>query len=160
MTWIVTLLVQAVTSAIETSLGGPWLRGHVWFDLTSGIVVYVALFRGRRAGAIAGFAGGLLADLAGPGPLGRTSLLLAWAGYLVGTAGERMPRENRLIQYVLVVLTVLARQVAMLALSTGPFGDIGPAAFLFYALPTALASGVAALACYRLTAKLGVFRVR
>jgi rod shape-determining protein MreD len=160
MIWFPILLLQALASALETSLGGPWIRGHVWCDLTGGLVVYLALFRGRRTGAIAGFTGGLLADLAGPGLLGRSSLVLAWAGYLVGRAGERMPRENSLIQYLLIVATVLARQLVSLALASSPFTAGGPAAVLLYALPTALASGLAGLGLFRVTGKLGVFRVR
>lgn len=48
----------------------------------------VALSRGSRAGAIAGFGAGLLFDLLGTGPVGLSSLLGSVAGYALGR-GQR-----------------------------------------------------------------------
>jgi rod shape-determining protein MreD len=55
-------------------------------------LVSVALLRGALAGAVAGFAAGLIVDVATLGTLGVTSLLLTVAGYWAGRYGETTGR--------------------------------------------------------------------
>lgn len=63
-------------------------------DLLLLVVIGVALALGANAGALSGFAAGLLMALAPPasGPLGLSAVILAIVGYVVGSraAGERL----------------------------------------------------------------------
>ncbi|MGR6917704.1 rod shape-determining protein MreD [[Actinomadura] parvosata] len=58
-------------------------------DLVMLVAVTAGLARGPNAGAVTGFAAGLLADLVPPAPppLGRTALLLCLLGYAMGLLG-------------------------------------------------------------------------
>lgn len=76
-------------------------------DLLLVTVVALALLRGAITGAAAGFAGGLLVDVATLGTLGVTSLLLTLAGFWAGRYGETTGR-GRLAPWLAVgVMTVL-----------------------------------------------------
>lgn len=61
-------------------------------DLLLVALVSVALLRGSIPGAVAGFAAGLIVDIATLGTLGVTSLLLTVAGYWTGRYGETTAR--------------------------------------------------------------------
>ena len=72
------------------------------------IVICVALLRGSVAGAIAGFAGGLLVDIATLGTLGVTALLLTVAGYWAGRYGETTGRGRaHAVPLTVAVMTAL-----------------------------------------------------
>lgn len=78
-------------------------------DLLLVTVISVALLRGAVAGALAGFAGGLLVDLATLDTLGVTSLVLTLAGFWAGRYGETTARGRRLPQLLAVgAITILA----------------------------------------------------
>jgi rod shape-determining protein MreD len=64
-------------------------------DLLLVVVVLVALVGGSIAGAIAGFAGGLLVDVMTLNTLGTTSIVLTVAGYWAGRYGETTGRGRR-----------------------------------------------------------------
>lgn len=57
-------------------------------------LVAVALLRGSIVGAVAGFGGGLVVDVATLGALGVTSLLLTVAGFWAGRYGETTGRDR------------------------------------------------------------------
>jgi rod shape-determining protein MreD len=72
------------------------------------MLVCLALLRGSGAGAIAGFAGGLLVDIATLGTLGITALLLTVAGYWAGRYGETTGRGRaHAVPLTVAVMTVL-----------------------------------------------------
>lgn len=71
-------------------------------DLLLVALVSVSMLRGSIAGAVAGFVGGLLVDVATLGTLGVTSLLLTVAGYWVGRYGETTGRGRAFAPYVAV----------------------------------------------------------
>jgi rod shape-determining protein MreD len=71
-------------------------------------LVAVALVRGATTGAVAGFFGGLVIDIALLDTLGMTSLLLTLAGYWAGRYGETAVSRRRYAPYLAVgVMTVL-----------------------------------------------------
>jgi rod shape-determining protein MreD len=71
-------------------------------------LVAVALMRGATTGAVAGFFGGLVIDVALLDTLGMTSLLLTLAGYWSGRYGENSASRRRYAPYLAVgVMTVL-----------------------------------------------------
>ncbi len=77
-------------------------------DILLVAIVTVALVRGATTGAVAGFFGGLVVDVALLETLGVTSLLLTLAGYWVGRYGETTPSRRRYAPYLAVgVMTVL-----------------------------------------------------
>ena len=71
-------------------------------------LVCVALLRGSITGAVAGFAGGLILDIATLGTLGVTALLLTVAGYWAGRYGETTGRDRpHAAPLAVAVITVL-----------------------------------------------------
>jgi rod shape-determining protein MreD len=82
-------------------------------DLLLVVVAAWALARGSIEGAIVGFAGGLLLDVAPPsdGPLGLTALVLAITGALVGVVADEADRSAA----APLVITVLAALFALTA---------------------------------------------
>lgn len=85
-------------------------------DLLVVLVCAWALNRGSLEGALIGFAGGLMLDLAPPsdGPLGLTALVLALVGYGVGLMADESERST----FAPLVITVLAA-VASLVIWAG-----------------------------------------
>ena len=63
-------------------------------DLLLVVLVAIALLRGSITGAAAGFAGGLLVDVATLGTLGVNALLLSVAGFWAGRYGETTGRDR------------------------------------------------------------------
>ena len=77
-------------------------------DILLVALVAVALVRGATTGAVAGFFGGLVIDIALLDTLGVTSLLLTLVGYWAGRYGETAPSGRRYAPYLAVgVMTVL-----------------------------------------------------
>lgn len=78
-------------------------------------LVAVSLLRGSIAGAVLGFAAGIVADTATLSPLGTTSLLLTLVGYWVGRYGETTGRDRWRAPYLAtLVVTVLYPACALL----------------------------------------------
>lgn len=72
-------------------------------------LVCIALRRGSITGAVAGFAGGLIVDVATLGTLGVTALLLTVAGYWAGRYGETTGRGRaHAVPLAVAAITVLA----------------------------------------------------
>lgn len=80
------------------------------------VVVAVALLRGTVPGALAGFLGGLVIDLATLETLGVTSLLLTLAGYWTGRYGETTGRDRAHAPYLSVLVVTLLYGVGAYAL--------------------------------------------
>ena len=71
-------------------------------------LVCVALLRGSVTGAVAGFAGGLIVDIATLGTLGVTALLFTVAGYWAGRYGETTGRNRPYaVPLAVAVITIL-----------------------------------------------------
>jgi rod shape-determining protein MreD len=87
-------------------------------DLLLVTVIAVALVRGTTVGAIAGFAGGLLFDLATFGTLGVTSLLLTLTGYWIGRYGETTGRGRAHAPLLSVLVMTVTYAVAAYVLHT------------------------------------------
>src|SRR6059036_1471449 len=69
----------------------PALRiGDVAPDIPLIVVILLALRRGPEFGAIAGFAAGLLQDVAGGGLVGAQALTKAVIGFTLGAVGGRL----------------------------------------------------------------------
>jgi len=100
--------IVQVSLLSSVSVGG----GHP--DLLLVTLVAVALLRGSVFGALGGFFGGLLVDVATLETLGLTSLLLTVGGYWIGRYGETTGRDRTHAPYVSVaVVTILYAVGAM-----------------------------------------------
>jgi rod shape-determining protein MreD len=75
------------------------------------VIICLALLRGSVAGAVAGFAGGLLVDVATLGTLGVTALLLTIVGYWAGRYGETTGRGR--VHAVPLTVAVMTTLVAL-----------------------------------------------
>ena len=160
MSWLGVTLILVLVSILEMSLGGPWMGGHLAVDFTTVVVVYAALLYGPRHGAVAGFVGGLLADLAVPSVFGRSALVMTLIGYAVGLVGERTARENVFTQAVLLACAVFAREIYVIMLA-GPESTVrGMRALAFYGLPAALLTAVAGIALFGIYTRFTGQRVR
>lgn len=93
MTWVlraVPLVLLAAVVQVSVLSGGRVLGAEP--DLLLLTVISIALLRGSIAGAVAGFAAGLLVDVMTLGTLGLTSILLTVTGHLAGRYGETTGR--------------------------------------------------------------------
>ena len=101
-------LVVFVTAIFQVAVFSGWSVVGGFPDVLLVTVVCIGLLRGATAGAVAGFAGGLLVDTATLGTLGVTSLLLAVAGHWAGRYGETTGRGRPFAPYIAVaVIAVL-----------------------------------------------------
>lgn len=84
--FVVAVLQVSAFSSISTVGGGP--------NVLLVTLVSIAFLRGAVTGAVAGFAAGLVVDLATLGTLGLTALLLTLTGYWAGRYGETTGRAR------------------------------------------------------------------
>jgi rod shape-determining protein MreD len=108
--FVAAVLQATMLGAIDIGGGRP--------DLLLVAVVAIALARGTVVGAIAGFVGGLLFDLATFGTLGVTSLLLTLAGYWIGRYGETTGRGRTHAPLLSALVMTIAYAVAAYVLHT------------------------------------------
>jgi rod shape-determining protein MreD len=100
--------VVFVAAIFQVAVISGWERAGGFPDLLLVAIVCISLLRGAAAGAIAGFAGGLIVDTATLETLGITSLLLALAGHWAGRYGETTGRDRRYAPYLAVVVIAVA----------------------------------------------------
>jgi len=91
-----------VAAVFQVSAWTQWTLLGATPDLLLVALVSVAMLRGSVAGAAAGFAGGLVVDVAMLDTLGVTSLLLTLAGYWAGRYGETTGRGRAYAPYLAV----------------------------------------------------------
>jgi len=121
----------------------PALRiGDVAPDIPLIVVILLALRRGPEFGAIAGFAAGLLQDVAGGGLVGAQALTKAVLGFTLGVIGGRLRVTQPLVQVTgLVVLSIVEGIFRFGILKIfhfpAPFGEL----MMYVVLPQALFNG-------------------
>jgi rod shape-determining protein MreD len=108
MVVVAALLQSAVFSSLEVLGGSP--------DLLLVTLLGIALLRGSVTGAVAGFVGGLVLDVANMGTLGVSSLLLTLAGYWTGRYGETTGRDRLHAPILAVLVLTVLTAVGGLAL--------------------------------------------
>jgi rod shape-determining protein MreD len=101
LVFVVAMLQVVVVSSMVVGGGAP--------DLLLVVVVALGLLRGSIPGAVLGFFGGLIVDLATLGTLGVTSLVLTLGGFWAGRYAETTGRGRRLAPVIAVgSITLLA----------------------------------------------------
>src|SRR5262245_49673095 len=137
------LALSVFGGSIAQATLAPALRiGDVAPDIPLIIVVLLSLRRGPEFGCVAGFAAGLLQDVAGGGLLGVQALTKALVGFAIGAIGTELRVAQPLVQVPgLAVLTVVAGLVRFALLKLfhfpAPFGEL----MLYVVLPQALYNG-------------------
>ena len=111
-------------------------------DIPLIVVVLLALRRGPEFGCAAGFAAGLLQDIAAGGLLGVQALTKALAGFVVGALGGRLRATQPLVQVPGLVLLTFVEGLGRFAVLKlfrypAPFGDV----MTYAVLPQALYNG-------------------
>jgi rod shape-determining protein MreD len=141
------LLQVSILTPIEVASGHP--------DLVLVLVVALALLRGPLVGAVAGFWGGLVLDVAAFGSLGLSSLVLTLAGYWSGRFGDATTRSSPYPPLIAVALGTGWLAIGS-ALVHFLLGDRVPAGELFgqVLLPTLALNVLLAYPVYRLAARL------
>jgi rod shape-determining protein MreD len=108
LVFVAALLQTSVFGSVDVLGGTP--------DVLLVTLISIALLRGSTAGAAAGFAGGLIVDVATLGTLGVTSLLLTVAGYWAGRYGETTGRDRAHAPLLAIVVITLLVGVGAYAL--------------------------------------------
>ena len=111
-------------------------------DIPLIVVVLLALRRGPEFGCVAGFAAGLLQDVAAGGLIGVQALTKALVGFGLGMAGGRLRVTQPLVQVPGLIILTMAEALARFALLQlfrfpAPFGDM----MTYVVLPQALYNG-------------------
>jgi rod shape-determining protein MreD len=107
LVFVAAILQASVFSSVTILHGTP--------DLLLVTIICVALLRGPIVGAVAGFWGGLLLDIANLATLGVTSLLLSIAGYWTGRYGETTGRDRAHAPFVSVAVITFLYALGSLA---------------------------------------------
>lgn len=136
-------LVLQVAVAPHLAIGG------VVPNLFLLVVLTLALLEGRSAGAAAGFAGGLLFDLLGTGPIGAAALVFAVTGYIAGSLSENLFAEGWLMPLTVVFVASLSAEIAYaLVLAVLGVGSPFWPTLTGVILPAAVYNGALALLLY------------
>lgn len=99
--FVAAMLQAVIGSSLVIAGGAP--------DLLLVVAVSLGLLRGSIAGAVSGFAGGVIVDLLTLDTLGVTSLVLTLAGFWAGRYAETTGRGRRVAPLLAVgVITALA----------------------------------------------------
>jgi rod shape-determining protein MreD len=101
------------------------------------VLLAIALLRGSVFGAAAGFATGLVIDVATLGTLGVTSLLLTLAGFWIGRYGETTARDRFHAPFLSVAVVTVLFALGQLVLQF-VLGEPAPAGLMARGLPLGL----------------------
>jgi rod shape-determining protein MreD len=129
LVFVVAILQVSAFSSIAIAGAGP--------DVLLVTLVAVALLRGSVAGAVTGFAAGLIVDVTTLGTLGTTSLLLTLAGFWAGRYGETTGRGRVHAPLVATAVATVFVQIGGYALES-LLGDAVSGRTVLLALPSAV----------------------
>jgi rod shape-determining protein MreD len=125
-------------------------------DLLLLVVITLALVEGPTAGAVVGFAAGLLTDLVATGPIGPSALVLSLVGYFAGSLSASLFAEGWWLPVIVVSVATLVAGTAYMLMLVLLGQDLGPlgAVFLSKVLPGAVYDTVLAVLVYPWLARL------
>lgn len=123
-------------------------------DVLLVVLVSVALVRGALTGAIAGFAAGLIVDVATLGTLGLTALLLTLAGYWAGRYGETTGRSRAYAPLLAVVAVTALFGIGAYSLTFMLGEAVSAHSALLPVLPAMLLNAVLAFPVYGVLRRL------
>jgi rod shape-determining protein MreD len=94
------------------------LKG-VKFDLPILLIVYLAILRGSKEGALFGFSIGFLLDIFNPHFLGLGALIKCFIGFFVGNFKETLFLESIFSKVVILLLAVFINDLFYILISSG-----------------------------------------
>jgi len=100
----------------QTNVAPALQIGAVTPDIPLILTVFLGLRRGPEVGCLAGFAMGLIQDVAAGGLVGVQALTKALAGFAVGLLGSRLWIQNPVVHVAGLVLVTLAEGIGRFAL--------------------------------------------
>lgn len=146
------LVLVAAVVQVATISGSRLLGAEP--DVLLLTIVAVALVAGSIPGAVAGFAGGLLADVMSLGTLGTTSILLIFAGYWAGRYGETTGRGRAYAAPLAAFAITLLATIGGVALHFLLGQSVSARTALGSAMPSAILAALLVIAIHRVAVML------
>lgn len=106
----------AVAVLVQLAWAPRWGVAEGKPDIVTLVAVCLAFLDGPQTGAVAGFAGGLILDALGMGPVGIGALARAIAGFLAGLVERNVFGKSVLMPMAAVAAATLAAQMIELLL--------------------------------------------
>ncbi|MHB8156769.1 MAG: rod shape-determining protein MreD [Desulfocucumaceae bacterium] len=132
------LVIMGVAVFLQVTLINFFPIYGVKPDLILMLVVFNSFLRGRRWGALSGFLGGILEDMAIGSYIGMNALSLMAVGYLVGLTESKLYKDSSIIIVFLVLISSFAAQVGNYILLSFMEVYVPPGVALFWVIiPTA-----------------------
>lgn len=111
--------------------------------------VTIALVKGPRAGMVAGFAGGVLFDLLGSGPIGVGALVFCLVAFIAASLKQNTFADGWLVPLVIVFLTSFVAEISyMMVLAVLGQGAGTLSGVLGRAFPASLYNAMVAVVVY------------
>lgn len=152
-----TTVVWVLVAFLGETLVGPWIdiRG-ISPDFAIIALVLLGLAAGAVPATVGGFALGLVQDLANPTLLGLNALCKTGLGYLVGRARGRLVYGLPVVEFLVLVLAVVAHDIVFLLVQSRLSDDAFLTPLFMRTLPTALYTGLAGVPVIRLADFFGI----
>jgi rod shape-determining protein MreD len=147
--WWTTVGALAIALLLQVTLAPYLAIAGVVPNFLVLVVITLSFVEGPSAGAVAGFAAGLLLDLLSSNPVGAWALVLSTAGYVAGMLQENLFAEGWLAPVTVAVVAALLADFAYLIVLT--VLGVGPdfwASLLRAVLPRAVYNAVLVLLAY------------
>jgi len=115
--WRITVLIllPVLSLLLESTVFSTYHLWGIMPDMVLLFVVFISILDGRRAGAIYGFACGLLIDLYLARYVGVNGLSLAFTGYITGLLRRLVYPEHLLAPLIAVAAGTIINQLGTLA---------------------------------------------
>ncbi len=148
--WIPTAVALAVATVLQAALAPHMAIMGVTPNFILLVIVTLAMVEGPTPGAVAGFAGGLMFDMLGSGPIGPGALVLTAVGYLAGSLARNMFSESWVMPVTVVAIASVVTELAYGALLAfiGAENQSILSIVMTIVLPTALYNTLLALLVY------------
>jgi len=127
-------------------------------DFTVIALVILAMAEGARAGALGGFALGLVQDLAVPTLLGLHTFCKAAIGWVLGRTRGRLIYGMPLVEISLLLAATLSHDTVFLLVQSRQQSEAFLGPWLMEAVPTAVYTALAGWPLIRLADLLGILR--
>lgn len=127
-------------------------------DFTVLAIVILAMAEGARAGALGGFALGLVQDLAVPALLGLHALCKTAMGWTIGRTRGRLIYGVPLVEMSLILVASLGHDTVFLLVQSRQQSEAFLGPWLLEAVPTAFYTALVGWPLVRLADLLGILR--
>jgi len=113
------IFILLLTVVYQSFFSELFKLNGVKFDLPILLIVYLAILRGPKEGALFGFSIGLLLDIFNPHFLGLGALIKCFIGFFVGNFKETLFLESIFSKVVILFLAVFTNDLFYILISSG-----------------------------------------